>query len=166
MGFQEQVDVLIVGAGPTGLSAAIEAQRHGLSVRVIDQKAHRSRFSKALVTHARTMEAFEAMGVSQAMRDAGMPFAALRVQLGLSHVVRMDLLGLNWGDTQYPYWLSIPQYETERCLEEHLTRQGIEVEWNTSFESFAQDKSGVNVTIRKNDQTEQMRAKWLVGCDG
>jgi len=160
------IDVLVVGAGPTGLSAAVEAKRHGLSVRVIDRKAHRSRFSKALVTHARTMEAFEAMGVSDAMRQAGVPFAALRVQPAPSHIVRMDLLGLDWGDTEYPYWLSIPQFDTERCLEEHLLSQGVQVEWNTSFESLDQDDSGVEVTLRNGGLPQTIRASWVVGCDG
>ena len=58
------LDVLIIGAGPTGLAAANEAIRHGLSVRIVDAKAHRSTYSKALVVHARTLEVFEAMGWS------------------------------------------------------------------------------------------------------
>src|SRR5680860_1265438 len=60
----EAVDVLVVGAGPTGLTAACEALRHGLSVRIVDRKQGRSTHSKALVTHARTLEVFETMGVA------------------------------------------------------------------------------------------------------
>ncbi len=89
------VDVLVVGAGPTGLTAACEALRHGLSVRVIDRKQGRSTHSKALVTHARTLEVFETMGVAGAMLAGRVPFAALTAHAGPQHqATRVDLLRL------------------------------------------------------------------------
>ncbi|TNE43148.1 MAG: FAD-binding protein [Deltaproteobacteria bacterium] len=162
------VDVFVVGAGPTGLSAAIEAARQGLSVSIIDSKPHRSTYSKALVVHARTMETFESMGVSDAIRAAGVPFSALRIHPGQNvQPVRVDLMGLPWGDTRYPYWLSIPQYETERCLEEHLAGLGVQVQWNTQFQSLVDHGDVVETQIQTKDgSTRTVRSRWLVGCDG
>ncbi len=165
---QQVIDVLVVGAGPTGLSAANEAVRHGLSVRVVDRKGHRSTYSKALVAHARTLEAFEAMGLVGAVTDAGVPFSAMRVLPGDGMApVRVDLMHLDWGDTRYPYWLSIPQFETERCLEEHLEQRGVSVDWSTPFVSFVEHPDYVDAVVEHSDGSqESIRAKWLIGCDG
>lgn len=161
-------DVLIIGAGPTGLGAANEAVRHGLSVRIVDEKVHRSTYSKALVVHARTLEIFESMGVAAAIRSAGVPFSALNVTpVKGNPPIRIDLMNLEWGDTRYPYWLSIPQYETERCLEEHLLAQGITVDWQVKFEGLVSHEDYVETTLVSADGTiEKCRSKWLIGCDG
>ncbi len=163
-------DILIIGAGPTGLAAANEAIRHGLSVRIVDSKPHRSTYSKALVVHARTLEVFEAMGVVDAILAAGLPFSALNVTPVVGKPsIRIDLMHLEWGDTRYPYWLSIPQYETERCLEQHLAAQGVAVDWQMSFDGLVDhDEHGDHVAVRLvgGGRTETCRAKWLIGCDG
>lgn len=160
--------MLVVGAGPTGLTAAIEAIRHGLTVHIVDRKPHRSTVSKALVVHARTLEVFEAMGVVDAIREAGVSFAAMHVHPGDGgDPVRVDLMALEWGDTRYPYWLSIPQYETERCLEEHLGSVGSTVSWSTSFEALQVQEGGVVATVSDaSGATQTVQARWLVGCDG
>lgn len=162
------VDVLVVGAGPTGLTAACEAIRHGLSVRIVDRKAHRSTFSKALVVHARTLEVFETMGVAEATVAEGQPFAALNIHAGRRpRTVRVDLMELPWGDTAYPYWLSIPQYATERILEEHLNRLGGEVEWQVSLDELHEEGDHVEARLKRADDGEDVvRPRWVVGCDG
>ena len=162
------VDVLVVGAGPTGLTAACEAARYGLTVRVIDRNAHRSSFSKALVAHARTLEVFETMGVIDPILAEGARFAALNVHTGRRrHRVRIDLLGLPWGDTAYPYWLSIPQYATERVLESHLNTLGPRVEWRTTLDEVHDRGEHVEAKLQRPDGgVEVVRARWLVGCDG
>ncbi len=161
------LDVLIIGAGPTGLTAACEALRHGLSVRIIDRKQGRSTHSKALVTHARTLEVFETMGVAGAMLAAGVPFAALNVQAGpRRRAIRLDLLGLPWGDTAYPFWLSIPQDATEQVLEAHLTALGGAVEWGTTLEEIHDRGDRVEALVENDDRTETITARWLIGCDG
>lgn len=160
-------DILILGAGPTGLTAANEAVRHGLSVRVVDAKPHRSTYSKALVVHARTLEVFAVMGVADAVRAAGQPFAALNVTpVAGRPPIRIDLMRLAWGDTRYPYWLSIPQYETERCLEEHLAAQGVAVGWQVSFAGLVDHGDHVAVQLVGVRGAETCRARWVIGCDG
>lgn len=160
------VDLLVVGAGPTGLTAAAEARRHGLTVRIIDRKPSRSTFSKALVTHARTMEVFQTMGIADRVLEEGARFAALNLH-GRRRRARIDLLDQPWGDTAYPFWLSIPQYATEQILEEHLQSLGGEVEWGVTLESLDEQFDLVEAQVRHDDgRLETIRSRWLLGADG
>ena len=161
------VDLLVIGAGPTGLTAACEALRQGLSVRIVDRKAHRSTVSKALVMHARTLEALEDLQLSQRLVAEGARFEGLNVRFGKREPVRVELGALGWTDTRYPFWLSIPQYATERCLEERLGELGGAVGWRTALESLEQDVDGVTAVLRRDDGGEERcRARWMVGADG
>lgn len=162
------VDVLVIGAGPTGLTAASEAIRHGLRVRVIDRKSSRSTFSKALVVHARTLEVFETMGIADRVLAQGVPFAALNAHAGRRRrTVRIDLLSQPWGDTAYPFWLSLPQYVTEQILEEHLGRLGGRVEWQVSLDELHDREDHVEARlVRADGSVEVVRSRWLLGCDG
>lgn len=159
-----QTDVLVVGAGPTGLTAAIECLRHGLSVRLVDRRAQRAEGSKALVVHARTMEAFHAMGVAEEVRSTGLPFAALNVFPDARPPAIRVPLGSeeNWGDTEFPYWLSAPQVDVERCLERRLHVLGGQVDWAQGLRDLRQDSDGVHAQLAGGT----CHARWLVGCDG
>lgn len=161
------IDVLVVGAGPTGLTAAAEARRLGLSVRIIERKAARAPFSKALVVHARTLEVLDTMGIAEEICTIGAPFTALNVRPARGRrKVRVDLLDQPWGDTAYPYWLSVPQYETERVLEAHLKRLGGEVEWGCTLLELTDRGNLVEAIVRHGNDTETVRARWVIGCDG
>ncbi|MFG2087232.1 MULTISPECIES: FAD-dependent monooxygenase [unclassified Spirillospora] len=161
------VDVLVVGGGPTGLTAAHEALRHGLTVRIIDRKPEREAISKALVVHARTMEVFEAMGLDGAVLAEGLPFAALNVHASRSEPVRIDMRRLPWGDTSYPFWLSIPQYVTEQIIETRLRAAGTAVEWLVSLENLHDHGDHVEASLaHPTGRIETVRARWLIGCDG
>ncbi len=136
-------------------------------MRVIDRKQERSTHSKALVTHARTLEVFQTMGVADAMIARGVTFAALTAQAGSRHrATRIDLVRLPWGDTAYPFWLSIPQDETELVLEEHLNSLGGVVEWGTSLEEIQDGDDRVRALVTRDGGSERVSARWLVGCDG
>lgn len=161
------VDVLVVGAGPTGLVAAAEALRHGLSVRIVERRSARAAISKALVVHARTLEVFDAMGIAQEIRAVGAPFAALNAHFAEGRRrVRVDLLAQPWGDTAYPYWLSVPQYDTERVLEAHLEELGGAVEWSCRLEELADHGDSVKAVLHRGRGIETVRARWVIGCDG
>ena len=166
-GHHGDVDVLVIGAGPTGLTAACEALRHGLSVRIVDRKPGRSTFSKALVVHARTLEIFETMGIAEKILAEGARFTALNVRTQRRRPVRVDLLDLPWGDTAYPFWLSIPQYATERVLESHLNQRGGRIEWGAELDEIHSNGDHVTVTLQHGTwRREVARARWLIGCDG
>jgi len=161
------VDVLVIGAGPTGLVAAAEALRHGLTVRIMERNTQRGMFSKALVVHARTMEVFAIMGIDRDIRAAGTPFAALNLHFNNRNKrVRVDLLDQPWGDTAYPFWLSVPQHDTERVLENHLTSLGGQVEWSCSLLELTDQGNVVEATLSHGEETEIVRARWVIGCDG
>lgn len=161
-------DVLVIGAGPTGLTAAVDALRHGLTVRIVERRAERAEYSKALVVHARTMEVFERLGCAEAVLKLGARFRALHVHTVPGRArTRVDLLDRRWGDTRYPYWLSVPQYEVERALERRLAAAGGSIEWSTELTTLTQDASHVVATLRGPDGVERRHtARWVLGCDG
>ena len=188
-------DVLIVGAGPTGLTAACEAIRNGLSVRIVDSGEHRSIYSKALVMHARTLEILRSLDQSnhssnspsaqttmlyEEMISSGTQFVAMNIfnsrQTFDPHTkrlkppsARVNFSELEWGDTEFPYWLSIPQYETERLLEEHLKNHlGTLVDWgnglaNVPFGISNTNKANISATLVDG---QVVTTKWIIGCDG
>lgn len=164
----EAVDLLVVGAGPTGLVAAIEALRHGLSVRLVDQAERRSPHSKALVLHARSLEVLDDLGCVDAVLQAGRPFVALNVLApGGRALGRIEFSRLDWGGAPYPMWLTIPQSETERCLEERLVALGGKVERPLALRTVKNAPHGVEAElVRPDGTTETCRAAWLVGADG
>ncbi len=162
-----EIDVLIIGAGPTGLVAAIDAVRHGLSVRIVDQNPQRSPHSKALVLHSRSLEVLDDLGCVDCVLRAGREFRALNILAGTRPVGRIEFRRLAWNDAPYPMWLTIPQSETERCLEERLNALGVTVERQTALRSLHERQGGVDAElVRADGGAETCRAAWLVGCDG
>lgn len=161
------LDLLIVGAGPTGLVAAIDAARRGLSVRIVDRNRSRTPYSKALVLHSRSMEVFDDLGCVDRLLAAGRPFKALNMLDGKEPLNRVDFSQLDWGGAPYPMWFTLPQSETERCLEEHLGSLGVEVERETAMTGLTRREDGVDVSLRRADGGEGVcRASWVLGSDG
>lgn len=161
------VDVLIVGAGPTGLVAAIEALRHGLSMRIVDLNERRSPHSKALVLHSRSLEVLDDLGCVTQVLEAGREFRALNIMSGGDALGRIEFRALSWDDAPYPMWLTIEQSETERCLEERLEALGGKVERKTSLRALKEVQAGLEAELVLPDgSVEVCRAAWLVGCDG
>lgn len=163
----KDVDVLIIGAGPTGLVAAIDALRHGLSVRIVDQNTQRSPHSKALVLHSRSLEVLDDLACVESVLRAGREFRALNILDRGRPLGRIEFHTLTWNDAPYPLWLTIPQSETERCLEERLAALGATVERQTTLRSLRQEQDSVEAELARADgSVETCRAAWLVGCDG
>jgi 2-polyprenyl-6-methoxyphenol hydroxylase-like FAD-dependent oxidoreductase len=159
----EATDVLVVGAGPTGLTLACELLRHGLTVRIVDEASAPTKLSKAVVVHARTLETLRAMGCADALLACGHEVHGVTLWSNGATIVRADF---NELETQYPFVLGVPQRDTETVLSEHFDTLGGAVERATKLVSFRQDGTGVTATLAKGDATETVRAAWLVGCDG
>lgn len=157
-------DVLIVGAGPTGLVLAVELLRRGITCRVVDKLAGPSATSRAIDIHARTLELFEQMDIVEPFLSQGWKSHAFQVYNKDKQIVRMTFGEL---DTKYPYVLCLVQSETERILSEALSTKGGAIEWNTELLSFTQSLEGVTARIQKTGEKETtISSKWLVGCDG
>ena len=181
------IDVLVIGAGPTGLAMAAEAMRYKLSCRIIERKLQRSmNQSRALMIHARTMEQLHAMGDSQDSRgrvtnrlcEVGTKFKSLHAHIegtnGRAHKRTHDFCEGEefWIDTDFPFWLIVPQYRTETILEDELGLLGGQVEWSSNLVSLERSGNFHDVHILKNsgkggdDTMETIRCRWVVGCDG
>ena len=160
---EAQTDVLVVGAGPAGLTLASELLRHGLTVRLIDAAEAPLPWSRAIAVHARTMEVLRQMGCVDALIAKGQKLHGVTLWSAGSVIVSMDFPELT---TDFPYVLSVSQCETEAVLLDALTRRGGAVERGTRLASFRQDGTGVTATLTKGDATTTARAAWLVGCDG
>jgi 2-polyprenyl-6-methoxyphenol hydroxylase-like FAD-dependent oxidoreductase len=158
--------VLIVGAGPVGMTAASELARYGVSVRIVDIAPQRTDKSKALVVWSRTLELLDrGPGGSAPFVEAGFKAHAVNLVVGDGEVigqVRLDSV-----NSPYPYGLMLPQSETERLLEERLAGLAVTVERQTEVLSFTATDSGVEAKLRRADgQEESITADWLLGCDG
>ncbi len=159
-------EVLVVGAGPVGLTMACELARHGVPCRIVDENPGPTDQSRALGIQARTLEVFEDVGVvdevlARARKIHGV--AAFADGRRITHMT-FDLEAL---ETHYPYGLILPQGETERILVDRLKRHGLEVERRTRLVGFSQDGSGVSARLVDHDgRSSEVRASWLIGCDG
>jgi 2-polyprenyl-6-methoxyphenol hydroxylase-like FAD-dependent oxidoreductase len=156
-------NVLIVGAGPTGLVMAHELARTGVACRLIDKTAHRAMESRAIAIHPRTLETFELMGLADAFLGAGQRITAVSVHGSSGPIAHVEFRGL---DTRYPYVLGVPQDETERILEQHVQQLGVAVERNTELVGLTPQASGMAARLRHGDRVEEVEAQWVLGCDG
>jgi 2-polyprenyl-6-methoxyphenol hydroxylase-like FAD-dependent oxidoreductase len=156
--------VLIAGAGPTGMTAAIELRRAGLDVRIIDKSEHMAQYSQALVVQARTLEQFQRYGVAAEAVERGHKLTKANFWSEGKRILSVDLGRI---PSRYPYALLLPQTETERILNQHMERLGVTAERGTELVSITQPESRVNVTLRHPDgRKEEVNPNWVIGCDG
>src|SRR5215472_16411785 len=122
-------NVLVVGAGPTGLVMAHELARDGVACRLIDKAALRSRYSKAITIHARTLETFQLMRILDDFLAGSQAIGGLRLFSESEEIARVDL-----GSTipsRYPFVLSLPQNRTAQILEDRAAQHGVHIERGT-----------------------------------
>ncbi|MFH5230628.1 FAD-dependent monooxygenase [Antrihabitans spumae] len=156
-------DVLVVGAGPIGLTAAVELRRHGVACRIVDPLLEPRQYAKAVGVQSRTLEIFEGMGVLRQVLDASIQMRGQIMYVNGEEVGRIELRLP--ADVPFEF-IGIPQYETERILAEQLPSLGIAVERGTQLTGFEQDADEVRAVLSSPDGEETVRAKYLIGCDG
>ncbi|WP_445270798.1 FAD-dependent monooxygenase [Streptomyces sp. DSM 41634] len=157
-------DVLVVGAGPVGLTAAAELRRRGVSCRIVDRLPARLPFAKAVGIQPRTLELWDRMGLVRAALEAAVPMRGQYMYVNGIEQPRLDLV----LPPEVPYgFAALPQYETERIIDEFLVRFGTTVERGTELVSFRQDADGVTSRLHTpSGAEEEVRTRFLVGCDG
>jgi len=159
-----QTDVMIVGAGPTGLSLACVLAAEGTSFILVDRLAEGANTSRAAVMHSRTLEVLEDLGVTERLRAQGhiVPRFTLRDRDRVLATIPFDRL-----PTRYPHTLMIPQNLTEAILLGRLRELGSDVHRPYTVQDVRQDAGGVSVTVVSEGQPPQtVRARYVVGTDG
>jgi 2-polyprenyl-6-methoxyphenol hydroxylase-like FAD-dependent oxidoreductase len=160
-------EVIIIGAGPTGLSLAAQFIRYGVDFIIVDKKEGPTTLSKALAVHARSLEIYEQLDLAQTAIDRGAIIHKLNLMSDGKVRAELDLTGIGTDMSPYPYVLTLEQSENEKLLYEHLQKNGKEVWWQTVLESFIQDENGVKATVKSSDgKVQEIEAKYLAGCDG
>jgi 2-polyprenyl-6-methoxyphenol hydroxylase-like FAD-dependent oxidoreductase len=160
-------DVLIVGAGPTGLSLACQLVRYGIDFMIIEKKSGVTTHSKALGVQARTMEIYDQLGMVQQALDRGQ--IAGKIHIVADGKIRggVDLSAMGQDLSPYPYLFVLEQNENEQLLYEYLQSHQKVVLWQTELKDFSQDESGVTARVKMaGGGSEAIAAKYLVGCDG
>jgi 2-polyprenyl-6-methoxyphenol hydroxylase-like FAD-dependent oxidoreductase len=154
------VEVVVAGAGPTGLMLAGDLARAGISCAVFDRRAGRAGLTRAFAVHARTLEQLDARGVADELVASGTPVRCFRFFAD----AQLDLARL---PSRFPYVLVTPQYETERVLEERAGPLGADIRHGTEVTGLTQRPDGVEVKISQDGRPGRvMRAGYLVGADG
>lgn len=156
--------VLVVGAGPTGLTAALELTRLGVPVRIVDQAPQPSTTSRALGIQARTLELLRPRGVAEDLLRLGN-----RVHRTALHVHDQQIAAVDFTrmPSQFNFILMLAQSETERLLTQRLATQGVKVERGQSFTALVEHDDTVDVTLTALDgATETVRTSYLIAADG
>ena len=161
-------DLLVVGAGPTGLMAGLVAHRRGLSVLVVDGKSGPTRESRAIVVQARSMEILDQLGLAAPVLAAAQLAGRIRVRED-GPAVGADFASAQRGDTPFPGARIFEQSRTERLLADALAADGAPVRYGCALVDFAADPSadeGVEAHLEGPDGPVTVRARWLIGADG
>ena len=163
----QKSDVLIIGAGPTGLVLALWLTRLGVKVRIIEKTATPGTTSRALAVQARTLELYRQVDLADTVIAKGHRTPAVNLWVGGERKARMSLNDMGKGLTPYPFMHIFPQDEHERLLVAKLESLGVSVERKTELLHFAEQASGVSARLREADGRESdCEATYLAGCDG
>jgi 2-polyprenyl-6-methoxyphenol hydroxylase-like FAD-dependent oxidoreductase len=158
------VDVLVVGAGPSGSALALDLARRGVSVRLIDKADHPFEGSRAKGVQPRTQEVLDDLGALDDARSHGGSYPRAGIHLGpLVIPWRMQKQSKPTDDVPYPNILLLPQSRTDAVLHRALARVDVEPEFGVALDGFEQDETGVTSHLSTGETT---RSRYLVGADG
>ena len=159
-------EVLIIGAGPTGLVLALWLTHFGIPLRIIDRNSQPGETSRAVVVHARTLEFYQQLGFAAEVVAKGIPIKNINIRNKETLATTVGIEAIGTGVSPFPFILSYPQDDHEKLLIAHLEQAGVFVERNTELVSFTQDSHAVIATMKKQDTIETITVPFLFGCDG
>ena len=160
-------DVLIIGAGPTGLILALWLSKLGIRVRILDKTSAPGTTSRALAVQARTLELYRQLDLCQSVVANGHKVPAANLWVKGKPVARLPFATIGQDLTPYSFLEIFPQDQHEQLLIERLQHFGVEVERDTELLGFTQDDGGIHAQLRLPDgQPQSCQACYLAGCDG
>ena len=160
-------DVLIVGAGPTGLMLANQLGRRGVRVIIIDRHSGPAQQTRAMAVHARTLEIYSKLGIAERALELGRIGNGANMWSQGRLKAHIPFRGMGEGVSAFPYVLMLGQDDNERIMGDHLRRWNIDVRWNTELVALEQDASQVTAIIKESDgRTTKITAAYVAGCDG
>ncbi len=160
-------DVLITGAGPTGLMLANQLVRRGVKVQIIDRHSGPAQQSRAMAVQARTMEIYSKLGIADQAIALGKAGTGANLWSAGEWKARIPLGAIGQDMSPFPYVLILGQDDNERIMGKHLHDQGVDVQWNTELLNFEQQADAVIATLKTTDgATHRITATYMAGCDG
>ncbi|SDF00246.1 2-polyprenyl-6-methoxyphenol hydroxylase [Mucilaginibacter pineti] len=163
---QQHTQVLIVGAGPSGLMMAAQLLRYGVQPVIIDTKQGPTNQSKALAVQARSLEIYRQMGVIDRIIEGGKKAGGVIFNQEGKQVAELPLDNVGEGQTAFPYILMYQQSKNERLLLDYLTLNCCPVYWNTSLLNITQNASGVTAQLQNGEAVQTLTCNWVIGADG
>lgn len=161
------VDVLIVGAGPTGLTLAAQLRAFGTRLRIIDRNPDRMHESRALAVQARSLEVLQSLGLGEQLVSHGNASARLMIHFERAIAAEVHLGKFAATDTRFPFILFVSQAQTEGILGAHLAAAGVSIERGIELIDFTAQGDLMDCTLRdRSGREEQVLASYIVGCDG
>ncbi|MBA2703157.1 MAG: FAD-dependent monooxygenase [Blastocatellia bacterium] len=162
-----KTDVIISGAGPTGLALACQLVRYEVDFIIIDKAAGVTPYSKALGVHARTLEIYEQLGLAQKAVEQGTIAGKVRLLERGEVLGQVELSNIGKGLSAYPFMLVLEQSRNEQLMYDWLKEHGQDVLWQTELEGFSQDATTVTAQVKvRSAESQTIAGKYLVGCDG
>jgi 2-polyprenyl-6-methoxyphenol hydroxylase-like FAD-dependent oxidoreductase len=159
-------DVLIIGAGPTGLVLALWLTRLGVGVRIIDKTSEPGTTSRAVAVQARTLELYRQLGIADAVVERGRKMVAANLWTAGKRAAHVRFGDMGAGLSPYPYALIFPQDEHEQLLIAQLAKAGVDVERQTELVDF-EDAGSVRARLKRPDGSQEtITAAYIAGCDG
>ena len=161
------IDVLIVGAGPTGLMLANQLVRRGVRSTIIDRHSGPAQQSRAMAVQARTLEIYAKMGIIDDALRLGRRASGANMWANGKWTARIPLGDIGKHLSPFPFALALGQDDNERIMGTKLHAEGIDVQWNTELVGLQQEEDGSVATIKQPDgSTRTLGARWVAGCDG
>lgn len=164
---QQDAEVLIVGAGPTGLVLALWLAKRGVRFRIVEKKSQPDTSSRALAVQDRTLELYRQLGLADAVVSGGRWMAGVNLWVRGRRAAHVSLNDMGFGLSRFPLPLIYPQDEHEKFLSDQLAQAGFSIERGVELLGFESTQSAIRARLRKPDGSEETcTAKYIAGCDG